>query len=698
MKDYCVRVAMILTLLISFFLTYKAHSHTGEVTINIDECPITLLDHKEILFNFFDAIEEGNTDKLLALKTTNLDTYTNYQMGQALLYYAAFLGEVDLIDTLVSKLDIDVNTQSQNGWTALHYAFLNPDTSSRIDIIYALIQLGANVEALDLDQIENELSWYKDITKERKIQFKYSPLKEREKAVKLALSSNIKQIAGLLQIKDKTLSSWVNQYKKEHNIPISKPHLQKLKSRAIKMVIRDKMEVKKSAKILDLSVSTVFLWVNQYKKEHNIPMKTRPVYSQKTKDKVIKMVIEEKIEVEKISKELDIPIATILKWIIQHRKKYKIPVKGLYSEELKERAINMVIKGNMNTVEVGKELGVSSNSVSFWVSQYKKKNNIPIKTPYPQELKNNAIQKVIKGENAKQVAKDLDISVVTLRGWVARYVKENNIQRSKPYSDTPKKRAIEMFKDNMTVKQIAEELNTSENTVSSRIVQYKRENNIPIKTQRAYSKEVRDEAIKMAIEDKIKITQIAKKLDISKNTVYSWVYHHKKRQGLEIRKKEYYPPELRDEAIEMVIKDKMDIAQVAQNLEVHKSDVFRWLRKHRKKEKVEKKKLEVKKAGDKEESLHLSRKDRFAKKSHQSKRIVKRKAKQSIDEDEWSSIQLDSESAYSEAVEEVLKENRYEEDVAREFGLNLEILKLRVRNRKYQYNHRLTQDINKKDI
>ena len=454
---------------------------------------------------------------------------------------------------------------------------------------------------------------------------------------------------------------------------------------ATERVVRDNMTIRKVAESLNIPQGTLSLWVSQYKKEHNMPLRVSKSYSQGTKSKVIKMVIEEKVEIEKISKDLDIPVTTILKWITQYRKKYKIPVEGLYSQELKERAINMVIKGNMNTVQTGKQLGVSTSTVSFWVRQYKKENNIHISTPYPQELKNRAIQRVLKGEDTKQVAKDLSMSVVTLYGWVAQYVKENNIQRSKPYSEMLKKRAIEMFKDNMTVKQIAEELNTSENTVSSWVIQYKREHNIPIKTQKAYSKEVRDEAIKMAIEDKIEITQIAKNLDVSKNTVYSWVYHHKKRQGLEIRKKEYYPLELREEAIEMVIEDKMDIAQVVKDLEIPEKDLLRWLRRDRKKEKVEKKKLEVKEAGDKRESLPLSQKDKFAKKIHQSRRIVERKSKQSIDEDEWPSTQLNSDRAYSDAVEEVLRENRYEEDVAREFGLNLEILKLRVRDRKYQY-------------
>ena len=209
------KVVLILALLILCALPCKSHSHTNDPPVNANICHTALLDYKGSISWFFESIEKNNIDELLEFKNVNFDIYANYQMGHTFLNYASFLGRSEVIHALISELEVDVNTKDKNDLTALHYAALNPDMPSRIDTIYTLIQLGADIKVLDHIKIP---SWYIDIRQEKNLPLKYS-LEQKEKAVELALKIKVSQLVELLRINNNTLYSWINQYKELHNIP-----------------------------------------------------------------------------------------------------------------------------------------------------------------------------------------------------------------------------------------------------------------------------------------------------------------------------------------------------------------------------------------------------------------------------------------------------------------------------------------------
>ena len=190
---------------------------------------------------------------------------------------------------------------SEMSWTALHYATLNTNLSSRIDTIHALITLGANVYTLD-NEGHRASKYVED--KEETVHFTY-PEEQKAKAAKLTVSPyNIKipELAKLLQVSYTTLFDWIKKYKKEHNRQIH----QQQKNKAIEM-FKSGMKAKEIAKTLEKSIQSVSYWLQPYKNNHGISMPPR--YPQDIKDQAVKMLIEDGIDKVEIIKKLNLQIS-----------------------------------------------------------------------------------------------------------------------------------------------------------------------------------------------------------------------------------------------------------------------------------------------------------------------------------------------------------------------------------------------------
>ena len=709
---------LILTPLILCILLCKSYPQTIEPSISTYICPINLLTHDEVFFDLLKSVEQSDTDKLLALKNISFDIYTDYQIGQTLLYYAAFLGKAEIIDALVFKLEVNINTKDENGWTALHHAVLNPDMPSRIDTIYALIQLGADIETLDLNNIENELSWYKNIKREKISPSRYSQA-EKEKAIKLALDIDTLQAAKLLQIKYGTLQDWVYQHRKAHNMIEYKPHSQKQKIRAIGMVIERGIMQSEVIKKLNVSESTLSGWINEYRREHNIPIPGR--YSQDQKNKAIKMVIEKGITVKQVAEKLNMSESVIFRSLAQYRKKHNIQASQPHSQEVRDQAIEMVMKKNMEVSQVAEIIGVPKTTVSHWISRHKEKHNISKAQPYSQELKDQVIKMVVKDKvTEKQVAKILKVSIGFISKLVNQYRREHNIPIRKTYSRELKNEAVRMvIEDGISNAQVAKDLEISESSLSAWVVLFKRKHNIKVRT--AYSPELKDQAMKMVIEDNIDEMQVAKDLKVSRRTVSRWVYRHRKKHNILVYKVSYsqeqrneaiemivknkmtmkkvaeklnvtrftiydwvhqyekehdyliirnrhYSQEIVDETVEMVIEDRMPVAQVAKDFDISESTLFRWIRKHKKKNKVESKE-DSRDIGLSNKSIEITK--------------VNGSSKYHIEKTEDSLTNIYLNEIHSRAAKDILRGDLSIEDILEDPSIDRDLLNLKIRENQY---------------
>lgn len=649
MKVYFTKVIFTFTAFILCALTYNAKTH-GTISTESDTCQMSLLKDEEALSIFTEAIDDNDIDKLLIFKDMNWDTYTSYKNGQILLHRASSLGRVEIVYTLVSEIGIDVNIQDpESEKTALHHAVLNENPSSRLDTISALIELGSHVDTVDNEgykasqYVEGEEKTFLDYSIEQKI-----------RAAKLTVppyNISITELAKLLQIKYQTFYDWINKYKEENDIPTKQPHLQKLKDQVIKMSIKDRMTGVQIAKKLNISESTVNGWIHQYRKEYNIPVQTLRSYSQEQKDEAVKMVIKDGITIKQVAEQLNIPESTLSNWVHQYKKKNNIAMLTYYSKEKKAIAIQMVINDRIPQKQVAKMLDIPAGTISRWIHQHRKKYNIPKQRHYySQKLKDRAIEMVIEDDmTAKQVAKLLGVDESALAGWVRKHSRKYNIpvRKRRVHSQKLKDKAIKMVvKGRMAPKKVAKLLKIPKATISFWVGQYRKKHKIPVQTQQSpYAQELKDRAIQMIINDRISQKQVAKLLKIPESTVSLWANQYKSEHHIP-QIQHSYPQELKDEAIQMVTQDHIPVSQVARQLKVHENSIYFWVREHKRKHKEEIKKDEE----DDEQQILNS---------------------------------IDSNNKYIEAVKQIL-DGHDEEDVANEFNIHLELLKLRVRQYRFK--------------
>ena len=305
----CIISTCISLLVVIFCMVNHVYADEDSPSIRSELCKAALLNHGATLSVFFKAVEQENLETLLSLKNMYWELHGGYRNSVNTLYYAALFSKPKAIQMLVSEIRVDVNIQDQNGWTALHYAALNKDMRSRIDTIYTLIQLGAN--------IYEDKSGYKpsDYVVDDGFDYTYSQ-KQREKLIKMAIKINAPEVAKLFQINQNTLSNWIWIYRRENGLEIKTPssYTPEQKQEAIKLILES--GIKKAVEITGIPHKTLDDWFLQYKKDNQIPIKL--YYSQKEKDKAIQLAY--KIGVKKAAKKMNIHPITALRWFIRDRR------------------------------------------------------------------------------------------------------------------------------------------------------------------------------------------------------------------------------------------------------------------------------------------------------------------------------------------------------------------------------------------
>ena len=207
------KVGWLIILLVLHLFTVKLYAQ--KKLIDLNECNTALLEDKKELYAYFHAVEREDTETLLTFKNIDLDTDTKNKLGKTLLFYAAQEGKVESIKVLVSKVGVNVNSRDKDSRTALHYAAPNPDILSRTNTIYALVQLDADIQAVDY-------SGNRPSTYIKGVKYTTTLSKEQEyKAIYLAIETDdILEISELLQISHNVLPHLIHDFRRANNLPV----------------------------------------------------------------------------------------------------------------------------------------------------------------------------------------------------------------------------------------------------------------------------------------------------------------------------------------------------------------------------------------------------------------------------------------------------------------------------------------------
>ena len=203
----------------------------------------------------------------------------------------------------------------------------------------------------------------------------------------------------------------------------------------------------------------------------------------------------------------------------------------------------------------------------------------PYKDQRHQELKNKAIEMFKSNVSTAKIIGELRISARTLRRWLRPYNEEQNQKHQKL-----KDKVINMYKSGMNATKIAKELKTPQETVSRWLRPYKKEHGI-IQPQQSHSQELKDRAINMVIKNGMTEIEAAQNLKISRSTLGHWIRKYKKEKDLEIRKKEHYSPDVKDLVVGVVIEDGISIEEVAEEWNIPENTILHWVKNHKRKHK-----------------------------------------------------------------------------------------------------------------
>ena len=211
---------------------------------------------------------------------------------------------------------------------------LNKDIESRISSIYTLIELGADVYALD--NLGYKPSDYLAVDKDKHY-YKYSS-KQKEKLIKIAIKIDAVEVGKLFQINYTTLSHWVSFYKKENKLAMRKTshYSPEQKREAVELAL--KTSVSKAVEITKIPNRTLRGWISLHKKGNKLVTKKSSYYTPEQRKNAVDLAL--RVGTLKAAEIIGIPGRTINNWILWHKKENHIPIKA-YSQKEKEEVVRL---------------------------------------------------------------------------------------------------------------------------------------------------------------------------------------------------------------------------------------------------------------------------------------------------------------------------------------------------------------------
>ena len=233
---------------------------------------------------------------------------------------------------------------------------------------------------------------------------------------------------------------------------------------------------------------------------------------------------------------------------------------------------------------MARELNTTPTSVWNWVRAEEKRTGqkIVLREHHSTlEQKREAIRLAVEGRSFKDVARELDISPLSVSHWVRAAEKRTGQKiapRQQSFTLEKKREAILLAAEGRRFSDVARELDISLSSVSNWVrAEEQRTGQKIAPRKQSFTLEKKREAILLAVEGR-SFTDVARELDISLSSVSNWVRVEEQRTGQKIapRKQRFTLGQKRE--IVCLIEEGKSFSDVARELNTAPTGVCNWVR------------------------------------------------------------------------------------------------------------------------
>ena len=417
--------------------------------------------------------------------------------------------------------------------------------------------------------------------------------KENKERIVMLYNSKmkIKTMAESLGVSVGTVNRYIKELREEGKIQTASEREKELKERVLELYNQG-LEIKEIAKSLKVPVGSINVCTRKLKKEGIIQSRglIKNIEKEKAKEKILKLY-NSKVGTEEIAKALNISLPTMYRYIRELREEGKF--KGIKKkEERKEKTLELYNQG-IEVKEIAKRLNVTVETINTYIKELEEEGRVEKrktlrKTSKKEENKEKILELYNQGLEIKEIAKRLNISDTTIYKYIKELKEEGRIQKRKTLAkkDINKEETLELYNSKMKVKEIAKKLNVSVVTIRTYIKELKEEG----KVQNNGKEERKEEALELYNQG-LEIKEIAKRLNVTAVTINTYIKELieegriQERKDLKQRKKE----EKKEEVLRLY-KQGIETKEIAKKLNLADSTIHRYIRELEEEGRVEERK------------------------------------------------------------------------------------------------------------
>ena len=439
----------------------------------------------------------------------------------------------------------------------------------RKEKVVELYNLGVKTEEIAKNlnvSVETIYRYIKELKKEGKIK-----KIDKESRVEELYNSGIgiEEIAKILNVSVGTTIKYIEQLRQKGRVQSRKSInsiAKKENKERIVMLYNSKMKIKTMAESLGVSVGTVNRYIKELREEGKI--QTASEREKELKERVLELY-NQGLEIKEIAKSLKVPVGSINVCTRKLKKEGIIQSRGLIKNIEKEKAKEKILKlynSKAGTEEIAKALNISLPTMYRYIRELREEGKFQgIKKK--EERKEKTLELYNQGIEVKEIAKRLNVTVETINTYIKELEEEGRVEKRKTLRKTSKKeenkeKILELYNQGLEIKEIAKRLNISDTTIYKYIKELKEEGRIQ-KRKTLAKKDINKEETLGLYNSKMKVKEIAKKLNVSVVTIRTYIKELKEEGKVQNNGKE----ERKEEALELYNQG-LEIKEIAKRLNV----------------------------------------------------------------------------------------------------------------------------------